>query len=59
MILLLDNRDSFTFNLEHALRAAGVPVDDYGEGSAKRVADLYWEIDTGSSRLEWQHGNGP
>jgi len=26
MILLLDNRDSFTFNLEHALRALGAEV---------------------------------
>ena len=27
MILLLDNRDSFTFNLEHALRALGAEVE--------------------------------
>lgn len=27
MILLLDNRDSFTFNLEHALRALGAMVE--------------------------------
>ena len=42
--------------LEACLRSAGVPVDMYGQGGAKRVADLLREIQRGSSRLERADG---